>query len=163
MDRDEIITRIRAFLDRVGIAHRDRALDEATFLPGLRIERGEVLVDLARVTYPGDLLHEAGHVALATPSGRPSLSQDVLGSRPPAQSEEIGVLLWTYLAAREIGLPSDVVFHAGGYKGEATWLIAQYESGVWIGLPLLVWMGVAEADSSGGVRVRSWLRTTEPS
>ncbi len=121
-----------------------------------------ILVDPERLAYPGDLLHEAGHVALERPSARACLSQEVLARRPPAQSEELGVLLWTSLAAKEIGLPSDVVFHAGGYRGESAWIAQQLESPAPIGLPLLVWMGVAERDATGTVRVRSWLRVTEP-
>ena len=162
MERDEILRRIRAFLDRVGIPHHERTLEGACFLPGLRIEGGAILVDLERLSYPGDLLHEAGHIALERPSARAHLSQEVLGHRPPAQSEEIGVLLWTFLAAREIGLPSEVVFHAGGYRGESSWLMSQFEAGTWIGLPLLVWMGVVEPDGAGTGRVRSWLRVNEP-
>jgi len=162
MEREEIVARIFRFLDRIGIAHRERTPLEGTFLPGITIDGGTVYVDPGRLRYPGDLLHEAGHIALAPPTERAQLDQAVLGSRPAHQSEEVGVLLWTYFAAKEAGVPLETIFHAGGYKGESAWLVEQFESGTLIGLPLLSWMGVTETDASGVVRVRSWLRCTEP-
>ena len=45
-------------------------------LPGLAIEHGAILVDEQRLSHPGDILHEAGHLAVADPVGRnaPTLS-----------------------------------------------------------------------------------------
>lgn len=149
---------ILAFLDRIGIPHQAAELGEDTFLPGIAIEGGRLLIDGQKLLYPGDVLHEAGHIALTPPSERPFLNQDVLGSQSPKESEEIGVLLWTYLVSKEIGLPVEVVFHAGGYKGGSNWLIEQFEGGTLIGLPLLVWMGIVERDADGSIRVKSWLR-----
>lgn len=147
------------FLDRIGIPYQETTLEQDTFLPGLTVEHGKVLVDRERLTYPGDFLHEAGHVALTKPELRCSVDQAYLGAQDPQESEEIGVLLWTYLAAREIGLPLDAVFHAGGYKGQSNWLIEQFAAGNYIGLPLLTWMGITEPGQPGQKpKVVSWLR-----
>jgi len=150
------------FLDRIGIAYRIAKLDEQTFLPGIAIDGGTVIIDPERLAYPGDILHEAGHIAVTEPSRRGSLNQEVLGSESPKESDEIGVMLWTYLAAKELGIPPAVVFHAGGYRGSAEWLIEQFEGGTYIGLPLLTWMGITENPPPGErPRVISWLRTRD--
>lgn len=148
---------ILAFLDRIGIPYHARPLAEGTFLPGVTIEGGGVHFDPATLTYPGDVLHEAGHIALTPADERATLCQAVLDAQPASESLEIGVLLWTFLAAKEIGIPVEMVFHAGGYKDGSTWLIEQFESGSAMGLPLLNWMGVTES-MPGGIRVKSWLR-----
>ena len=67
-----------------------------TFLPGLCIERGGLVYASAKLEHPGDLLHEAGHIAMSPPSKR-----DVMGG---TLDEELGVQLemaaiaWSYAA-----------------------------------------------------------------
>jgi hypothetical protein len=161
MEPDEVIFRICEFLDRIGVPYQECDIPEKTFLPGLTIQGGKVKVDRSRLTYPGDLLHEAGHVALTRASQRPTISQEALDAQDPRHSEEMAFLLWTYLASKEIGLPPEAIFHAGGYKGNSSWLVGQFESGSYIGLPLLTWMGVTEQTSPGvGLKVKSWLRVS---
>lgn len=116
-----------------------------------------MIFDPSTLTHAGDVLHEAGHIALTPPAERAALDQAVLDAQPENESVEVGVLLWTYLAAKEIGLPVEVVFHAGGYKEGSGWLIDQFESGNALGLPLLNWMGVTEQTPTG-INVKSWLR-----
>lgn len=156
----EVIDQICDFLDRIGIRYAFVDDLDGTFLPGLAIANGTLKVDKAKLTYPGDLLHEAGHIALTEPDKRDTLDQSVLDAQAPHEGEEIGVILWTYFAAKEIGLAPDVVFHAGGYKEGSQWLIDQFDGGTFIGLPLLVWMNVAENPVPGEVpRIKSWLRS----
>lgn len=47
------------------IGHRVEVTDlnGATFLPGLRIQDGALHFDLSKLENPGDILHEAGHLA----------------------------------------------------------------------------------------------------
>ena len=54
-----------------------RDLPDACFLPGVRVDRGRLLVDEARLLYPGDLLHEAGHVAIMPAAERREREGDV--------------------------------------------------------------------------------------
>ncbi len=64
-DRREILSLILAFLREIGLDVMAAELDDATFLPGITIDRGKILYDAARLTYPGDLLHGAGRIAVA--------------------------------------------------------------------------------------------------
>lgn len=155
----DVVPKIRAFLEEIGIPYREEALPEDTFLPGILIENGGLTVDPDRLAYPGDLLHEAGHIALTAASERASMNQDTLGSKAPEQSEEIGVILWSFLAARHLGIPTGVVLHAGGYRGASDWYRENFESGTYIGLPLLTWMGITDNPAPGQApTILSWLR-----
>lgn len=60
-----------AFVRDIGIAIDAVTLPDATLLPGLEIRGGVVRIDEARLLYPGDILHEAGHVAVSDPASRP--------------------------------------------------------------------------------------------
>ncbi|HLL45330.1 MAG TPA: hypothetical protein VK399_01415 [Longimicrobiaceae bacterium] len=90
-----------------------RDLPDACFLPGVRVDRGRLLVDEARLLYPGDLLHEAGHVAIMPAAERGEREGDVGADL----DEEIGAIAWSYAAAVHLELDPAVVFHAHGYRG----------------------------------------------
>jgi hypothetical protein len=137
MFADPLIERLAAFVRHIGIEVRAAELPEPTFLPGLDIREGAILVDEARLTYPGDLLHEAGHVAVASPDERaqPRLS--------PTPGDEIAALAWSFAAAHHLALPLDVLFHADGYKGGSSALIENFSTGHYIGVPLLQRYGMA--------------------
>ena len=70
MFADPLTERLVAFVRGIGIAVRATSLPEQTFLPGIDIRDGAILIDEARLTYPGDILHEAGHLAVADPAER---------------------------------------------------------------------------------------------
>ena len=144
MKKDPIISQIIQFIKGIGINVRTTQLETETFLPGVLIENGELLIDFEKLKYPGDLLHEAGHIALEESEKRINLSGDAGGG---GESLEIGVLLWTYAAARHLEIKPEIVFHENGYKGQAKWLIENFEQGSYIGLPLLQWMGLSAKDS----------------
>ena len=67
---DAVTQRIVRFLVEIGLEVRAETIEEETFLPGILIQDGVILVDEARLTHPGDLLHEAGHLATVTPKKR---------------------------------------------------------------------------------------------
>src|SRR4051794_36994060 len=73
---DPLVVRMVEFLRRIGLAVEAADLADPTFLPGLRIESGCLLVDAARLRYPGDILHEAGHPAVAPPRRRAAMQAD---------------------------------------------------------------------------------------
>jgi len=142
-NQGEIIGKITEFVESIGIRVSNGTIEEATFLPGIQIDRGSIKIDLDKLKYPGDILHEAGHIAVTEKEIREAVSgniKDETGNND--LGGEIGVILWTYAASSAIGLPLDVVFHAGGYKGSSSWFIENFESGNYIGLPVLVWMGM---------------------
>jgi hypothetical protein len=111
----------------------------ASFLPGLTIDAGGLLLDEARLEYPGDLLHEAGHIAVAPASSRPAMSGS-LDQVPGLDTAtlEWAAIPWSYAAALEIGIDPGLVFHEGGYHGHSAGLLRNFQVGVPIGLHLLV-------------------------
>ena len=67
---DPLTDRIAAFIRDVGIGVEPAALSAPTPCPGVHVRHGVILVDESRLTHPGDLLHEAGHVAVCDPAAR---------------------------------------------------------------------------------------------
>jgi hypothetical protein len=137
------LSQILDFLQEIGIAVHDRELDQATFLPGLELGPSCIYVDYSKLKYPGDLLHEAGHLAVTPLATRQMVGTGQMAEPWPTEGEEIGAVLWSYAAARHINLPLSVVFHPHGYKDDSAWLIEMFESGQYIGLPFLEWAGLS--------------------
>ncbi|GAB3988207.1 hypothetical protein GCM10028807_10360 [Spirosoma daeguense] len=155
------VAQIYSFLNRIGIAVEETELNEPTFLPGILIREGKLIIDRGKLEYPGDILHEAGHIAVTLPDERPQLGGNVTEERPDKQGDEIAVILWTFAACQEIGFSADVVFHAGGYKGDSNWLIDNFTNEIYVGLPLLVWMGMTKDNTTsqeGFPKMTNWLR-----
>jgi hypothetical protein len=151
---------ICSFLSSIGIDVVEGDVPAGTFLPAIEIRNGRLIYDPAQLNYPGDLLHEAGHIAVTTVAQRQSLSGNITENDPQKNGDEIAVLLWTYAACLHIGLSPDVVFHADGYRGDSEWIITNLQSGTYIGLPLLVWMGLAHDSRhpEGFPKMIKWLR-----
>lgn len=131
--RDDLTNRIADFLDAVGIEVAPARLDGDTFLPGILVAGGRLLVDEERLTYPGDLLHEAGHLAVTPGHLRAGLggAVDVPGMNMDAV--EVLAVAWSYAALRHLGLDPAVVFHEGGYKGKSAGLVFTFGAGVYPG------------------------------
>jgi hypothetical protein len=127
------------FLSEIGLPVRFAAIDHATFLPGIHIHAGGLMVDRARLLYPGDLLHEAGHLALMEPARRGQVD----GSAGDDAGEEIGAIAWSYAAALHMKLDPKVVFHPDGYKGGANSILENFVEGRYIGVPILQWKGLS--------------------
>ncbi len=132
---DPLVGRIVAFLRWIGVPVEVASLDGETFLPGVVVAAGRLRVDPARLAWPGDLLHEAGHVAV----GDPARPDDGVSDDP---GEEMAAIAWSYAAALEIGLSPDVLFHAGGYRGGAKALIENFAEGGYVGVPMLAMWGL---------------------
>jgi hypothetical protein len=152
-----ITSRITHFLNEIGIETAFETLDQDTFLPGMTIQNGVLKIDLAQLKYPGDLLHEAGHIAVTPADERPILGGNIIKDNDTnkAMGEEISAILWSFAALKAIGLKEEVVFHPFGYKDASDWHIDNFTSGNYIGLPLLTWMGMADATFPNMVK---WLR-----
>ena len=144
------------FLARIGIPVEEAPLSPDTFLPGILIHEGRLRIDRQRLLYPGDVLHEAGHLAVTAAAERPTLGGHLTENHPEKEGEELAVLLWTYAAALAMNLPGEVVFHPAGYNGNSAWLLESFRSGQYIGLPLLVWMGLSTPEDFP--RMTRWLR-----
>lgn len=150
---------MRQFLAGIGIPTREAELPADTFLPGILIDSGGLLIDPARLLYPGDLLHEAGHLAVTPAAERAQLSGNVMADKPEQQGtdgDEIVAMLWSYAASRAIGMPPEIVFHPAGYRNASNWMLDNFRQGNYPGLPLLVWMGLTTTD--GFPHMTRWLR-----
>jgi hypothetical protein len=129
--------RILAFLDRIGIPVVFEPIAGDTFLPAMTVRDGTLVVDPERLTWPGDLLHEAGHIAVTDPALRPTL-----GAVSPDPGEEMAAIAWSYAAAVEIGIDAAVVFHAEGYRGGGESLVDNFTAGRYFGDPMLHYFGM---------------------
>lgn len=132
-----LVATITAFLDRIGIPVIVEPVAPGSLLPGVTVRRGALVFDPETIPYPGDLLHEAGHIAVTDPAIRTTL--DDIPSNP---AEEMSAIAWSYAAALEIGIDPAVVFHADGYRGGGAYLIPALQGGNGPGVPLLAWFGM---------------------
>jgi hypothetical protein len=133
------IPRIVAFLEEIGLRIEWVEVPDDAFLPGVVVIPGGLGVDAGRLKYPGDLLHEAGHLAGLTQVERHAASP-VVGSDG---GYEMMAIAWSYAAALAIGLPLEVLFHPAGYKGGAASMIENFSAGRYIGVPMLSYLGLA--------------------
>lgn len=140
---NDLTARIAAFLEGVGIAVSAADLGgEETFLPGIRLDAGTLVVDEARLEHPGDLLHEAGHIALVPAVQRHLLTGEAaVPGLDPGELERAAVP-WSYAAALAAGVDPAEVFHPAGYRGHAAGLLATFSLGVYPAAALLEAMGL---------------------
>ena len=136
-----VVATIVAFLDRIGIPVIVEPVSDDTLLPGATVRRGALVFDPANLPYPGDLLHEAGHIAVTDPALRSTL--EGVSDSP---GEEMAAIAWSYAAALEIGIDPALVLHEHGYHGAGPSILANFNAGSYFGLPLLDYYGMtAEA------------------
>jgi len=153
---EEIIPYIINFLKSIQIEVIETPVSDDTFLPGLRIKGQTIFYDPEKLKYPGDLLHEAGHIAVTEEKLRPLIGTLSSEEQKPNEGEEIAAILWSFAACRHLNLDLSIVFHPGGYKNESQWLIEQFNSQNYIGLPLLEWMSLC--DKEDFPKMKKWLR-----
>lgn len=137
VNRQDVLDRIFAFLREISLEVSLGPTPSTNFLPGIQMVRGGLRVDLDTLLYPGDLLHEAGHLAVMTPERRVA---EFPSSSDPA--EEMAALAWSYAAALHLGIAPEVVFHDHGYRGQARAILQGFEAGNIVGLPFLWWIGL---------------------
>lgn len=159
MFSDPLVIKLVTFVRSIGLEVHACTIDWKTQFPGLDIRAGAVLVDESRLIHPGNILHEAGHIAVHDPASRshPKFS--------PTQGEELSALAWSYAATVHLGLSAEVVFYPGSYTGWATALVENFAEGRYIGVPLLHRYGMAvepRLAQEGGVapypHIIRWLR-----
>ena len=157
---DSTATLIIDWLRQIGLSVRLAPLGGETFLPGVSLEPSGLVVDPERLLYPGDLLHEAGHLAVMPPALRATT-----GSNAGADmGDEIAAQTWSYAAAIHLGLPAEIALPLCRLQGIGPEMIEVYRDGN-AGLPLLQWMGLtldskrAKAESvSPFPQMIHWLR-----
>ncbi len=124
---------IMEFLIGIGIPVREGLVAPDSFLPGLSIVNGSLIYDSATLRWPGDLLHEAGHIATTPASMRSMLNDSLDESSSVPHGGEVEATAWAYAAIVHLGLAPSVLFHPQGYKGKSAELIATYTLGVYPG------------------------------
>ncbi|SRR5260221_8498210 len=135
---DGVTVRIADFLRAIGLSVTADTIQDRTFVPGIVIHHGVLVIDAPRLTYPGDLLHEAGHLAVMEPERRRMCHIDV-GMRA---AEEMMAIAWSWAAGVHLGLDPSVVFHESGYRGGAQAIIDNFAQGRFIAVPMLQWVGM---------------------
>jgi hypothetical protein len=137
MFSDPMVIKLATFVCSIGIEVEASIIDWKTRFPGLEIREGAVLVDEGQLIHPGNILHEAGHIAVHDPSRRSHRTFE------PTKGEELGALAWSYAATVHLGLGAEVVFYPGSYTGWATALVENFAEGRYLGVPLLQRYGMA--------------------
>lgn len=140
---DPLFSRCVDFLSGIGIHVIFRKINAPCFLPGLRIENGSIVVDRECLKYPGDILHEAGHLAVVPGEERASLSGDVIAARIHREAEEMMAIAWSYAACMHLQIDPLFVFHDDGYKGGGSYIAENFRQQQYFGLPMLQWTGMA--------------------
>jgi len=135
---NNVFDRIISFLTEIDLPFHLEPLDESTFLPGLKMRDGALVIDTAKLLYPGDILHEAGHLACMPLDIRQQMSGDLEDS-DIHRGGEMMAIAWSYAAAVFLKIDPKVVFHDMGYKGGADNILSSFNKGTYLGLPLLQW------------------------
>lgn len=133
IDSHDLVDRILGFLRAAGITVNERGLADGTFLPGVLIESGTLVVDRSKLRWPGDLLHEAGHLAVTPATLRASLSDALDGEMSAPCAGEVEATAWAYAACVALRIDASILFHGGGYHGHSAGLIQTYALGVYPG------------------------------
>ena len=136
------LEKVLSFIKKIGIDIVEKEL-ETSFLPGLSLGPNCLYIDFEKLLYPGDILHEAGHLAVTTSAERKIAGTNEMALDWPTQGEEMGAILWSFAAAKHLELPVEFVFHPNGYKNESEWLISNFTNETYIGLPFLEWTGLS--------------------
>ncbi len=153
----ELFDRIIAFVRGIGIPVIEGTVAGDSFLPAVAVVEGKVIVDRARLNWPGDILHEAGHLAVLEAEARS-------GEVPDDSALELAAMAWSYAAAVELRIDPGVVFHEGGYHGRGPGLALNYAMGMYIGLPELIAAGMTHSPQCAAEGVAAypvmarWLR-----
>lgn len=134
MFNNPVTQKIALFLKEIGLETVASTIDGETNLPGLKPSFGKILVDESKLTQPGDLLHEAGHMACKDEADRKSTNFNGCKTNP---AEELMAIAWSYAAAVRLNLDPKIVFHEEGYHGQSQQLIDSFRRGNFLGVPML--------------------------
>lgn len=140
---DNVTANIIQFIRSIGIPVAFQPVTADMFVPGILISKGTIIVDTDQLLYPGDLLHEAGHIAVAMPADRLLMHGNVgaMTDKNKADGEEMMAIAWSYAACVHLNMDPAVVFHRAGYQGSSDWYIEQYTAGNMLYVPVLQWAG----------------------
>jgi hypothetical protein len=162
--KNNLTQKIADFLTEIGLEVVSGPITRETFLPGIFLSQGKLLIDEDKLLWPGDLLHEAGHLAVAPAALRPTLTGEVILPGSNLDAIESQAMAWSYAATLHLGLDPKTVFHEGGYRGHAADLLRNFDVGVPLGVNGLQEAGLTMIHDAGCKAVRpyphmlKWLR-----
>ena len=142
---EPVTNTIATFLTEIGLTVRAGEISGRTFVTGVQIDHGALLIDEAKLAYPGDMLHEAGHLAVMLPGRRQRAHIDV-GKKA---SEEMAAIAWSYAALVHLKLDPSIVFHPAGYRGGSQALIDNFNEGRYLAVSMLQWLGLTVDEKRG--------------
>lgn len=161
----QTVATIVDFLQSIGITVQSGEVSGDTFLPAIRITGGVLVYDAQRLRWPGDLLHEAGHIAITPAAQRAGLTDALDGNDLAPHAGEVEAIAWSWAALVHLGLPPELLFHPEGYKGQSAGLMLTYSMGIHPGAVGLARAGMTSADAAsaaGGVAqypaMHRWMR-----
>lgn len=137
------LTRTFHFLEEIKIDYYLSDENFDSFLQGVKIQNGTLIINTKNILCVGDILHEAGHLACIPSTLRVKANDNIKDSLGEEYTFEMAVIVWSVAAAAYLEIPLTEIFHQEGYNGDANWLLEQYTAKNYIGLPLLQWMGLA--------------------
>lgn len=155
--RQDSFEKCIAFLNKIGIKTFFRALDDSSFLPGLQIENGNIIIDTNLIQHPGDLLHEAGHIAVVPQKDRTNLTATALIKRKDREAEEVMAIAWSYAACIHLDIDPSYVFHEDGYRGGSNDIIDSCDKNEYVGTLMLQSLGMGSQNSDTH-QMNRWLR-----
>ncbi|OWK68729.1 hypothetical protein [Pedobacter sp. AJM] len=165
---DHLTNHILTFLREIGISYSLEPINTETFLPGLKLRAGTLIIDVEKLLYPGDILHEAGHLACMPPAIRNEMSGN-LENGDLHNGGELMAIGWSYAACMYLGIETAVVFHEHGYKNASESIIGNFSEGRFIGVPLLQWLGMTYDENQAKIHglnpypaMQKWLCTKRP-
>ncbi|AEW01850.1 hypothetical protein A4D02_07550 [Niastella koreensis] len=130
----------------VGIETSFRKIGNKSFLPGLLINKGTIIIDKDALEHPGDILHEAGHIAIVPAFERLGLSEKDIVKRRNREGEEIMAIAWSYAACIYLSIDPFFVFHEEGYRGGRDFITDGCRDKNYIGLDMLENIGMTFND-----------------
>jgi hypothetical protein len=159
----EITDKMLGFVEEIGIPVVRQAIVTETVLPGIAIMNGAIVVDVGRLLYPGDILHEAGHIAIVPAADRSTLSAETIGTRKDRAAEEMMSIAWSYAASIHLDIDQRIFLHPDGYHGGAEGLLQSFAAGNGVGVPMLQYVGLTRMQSDDSAtppypHMLHWLR-----
>jgi len=153
------------FIQEIGLSVKTETIEGPTFLPGLAIVHGGLVIDLDKLLYPGDILHEAGHLAVMPPAIRATMHGDLDPALDLEYAGELMAIPWSYAACLHLGLDPALVFHANGYRNGGKSIADNFSQGRYFGVSMLQWIGLCyepqrnkEYDAAPYPNMLKWIR-----
>lgn len=155
-----IFDRCLAFISEIGIPVSFRDIGDDSFLPGFLIENGTIVIERGMLQHPGDILHEAGHIAVVPAADRLRLTEEAIIKRRNREAEEVMAIAWSYAACMHLGIDPAYVFHTDGYRGGSDMIIDSCRSNEYMGIFMLESLGMTrmKGTASGYPHMTKWLR-----